>query len=227
MQNERIKMNAQPMLLSDYKPLKYKITHCDIEFELHDAKTIVLAKSKVKKVENTDEPFILNGENLELKSLKIDGVDYEAYSFFENTLVINVDHLQDFTLEIETQINPKANTALEGLYKSGGAFCTQCEAEGFRRITYFIDRPDNLCIFSTKITADKNYKYLLSNGNKVYEKILDDKRIVKWSDPFAKPSYLFALVAGNFDVLQDNFITKSKKNVSLQIFTDIFVNLDA
>lgn len=207
------------MLRSDYKPLSYKITHCDLRFFLDDEKTKVVAESRVKVVEQ-NEKFMLNGENLLLKSLKINGEESKDYEISDNLLEIKNPPNTDFLLEIETQINPVKNLTLDGLYKSGGAFCTQCEPEGFRRITYFLDRPDNLCIYSTEITADKNVEYLLSNGNKISEKIDGERKIVKWSDPFPKPSYLFALVAGNFDLLEDEFITKSGRKVKLQIFVD-------
>lgn len=123
---------------------------------------------------------------------------------------------------IETEINPEANSSLEGLYLSDGAYCTQCEAEGFRRITYYLDRPDVLAKFTTKITADKaSFPFLLSNGNKIGEGELENGRHwVQWEDPYAKPSYLFALVAGDFDLLEDTFTTKSGREVALQIFVD-------
>lgn len=206
------------IMRSDYKPLSYKITHCDLQFFLDDEKTKVIAKNKVQ-VMNSAEKFLLNGENLVLNSVKINGETTE-FEILENILEIKNPPKSDFLLEIKTEINPVANLTLDGLYKSGEVFCTQCEAEGFRKITYFLDRPDNLCIFSTEIIADKNIKYLLSNGNKISEEINGEKKIVKWSDPFAKPCYLFALVAGNFDVLEDEFTTKSKRNVKLQIFVD-------
>ncbi|MDX1270080.1 MAG: M1 family aminopeptidase, partial [Oceanisphaera sp.] len=118
--------------------------------------------------------------------------------------------------------NPTGNTALEGLYKSGSAFCTQCEAHGLRRITYYLDRPDVLARFSTRITADASAcPYLLSNGNRTGQGVLDDGRHwVQWQDPFPKPAYLFALVAGDFDVLRDSYTTLSGRKVALEIFVD-------
>ncbi|KYK97115.1 aminopeptidase N, partial [Aggregatibacter actinomycetemcomitans serotype d str. SA3733] len=129
---------------------------------------------------------------------------------------------EQFELEITTVLNPAANTSLQGLYQSGDAFCTQCEAEGFRQITYMLDRPDVLARYTTKITADKaKYPFLLSNGNRIAGGDLDDGRHwVEWNDPFPKPSYLFALVAGGFDILQDKFVTKSGREVALELYVN-------
>ena len=124
------------------------------------------------------------------------------------TIDTNID---EFELRIENIINPKDNSSLEGLYLQAGAYCTQCEAEGFRKITYFLDRPDVLATYEVKIIADKKrFPFLLSNGNKVDSgDLTDGKHWIKWSDPFKKPCYLFALVAGDFDLLEDSFITQS------------------
>lgn len=166
-------------------------------------------------------PLILNGEDLTLISVSVDGQAWPHYRQQDNTLVIE-QLPADFTLTIVNDIHPATNSALEGLYLSGEALCTQCEAEGFRHITYYLDRPDVLARFTTRIVADKSrYPYLLSNGNRVGQGELDDGRHwVKWEDPFPKPSYLFALVAGDFDVLQDKFITRSGREVALEIFVD-------
>lgn len=156
-----------------------------------------------------------------LVSLKINDVDHSDYTKTDTQLTIhNVSG--DFTLTIVTEVNPQENTALEGLYKSGDGFCTQCEAEGFRRITYYLDRPDVLARFTTKVIADKKaYPHLLSNGNRVSHGDLDgNKHFVHWQDPFPKPAYLFALVAGNFDVLTDTYTTKSGRDVALEIYVD-------
>ena len=121
-----------------------------------------------------------------------------------------------------TNLEPAQNTSLQGLYQSGEGICTQCEAEGFRQITYMLDRPDVLARYTTKITADKTkYPYLLSNGNRIASGELEDGRHwVEWNDPFPKPSYLFALVAGDFDLLQDTFTTKSGREVALELYVD-------
>ncbi len=125
-------------------------------------------------------------------------------------------------LKFVTNLEPAQNTSLQGLYQSGEGICTQCEAEGFRQITYMLDRPDVLARYTTKITADKTkYPYLLSNGNRIASGELEDGRHwVEWNDPFPKPSYLFALVAGDFDLLQDTFMTKSGREVALELYVD-------
>lgn len=154
-------------------------------------------------------------------SLKIDG-DQAQYHFDNEQLVIAADK-NEFSLEIVTALDPEANSALEGLYMSDGAYCTQCEAEGFRRITYFLDRPDVLATYDVRVEADKaQFPYLLSNGNKVNSgDLADGRHFVSWQDPFPKPAYLFALVAGNFDLLEDKFVTQSGREVLLQVFVDI------
>ncbi|WP_428772510.1 aminopeptidase N [Vibrio sp.] len=204
----------------DYQSPSHTITDIDLTFDLHDSSTTVVAVSKVKQLQQSDT-LTLNGEGLELKALKVDGADWSHYQLEEAGLTISQLPAQ-FELTVETEINPEANTALEGLYKSGGAFCTQCEAEGFRRITYYLDRPDVLAKYTTKVIADKaDYPFLLSNGNRIDQGELDGGRHwVKWQDPHPKPAYLFALVAGDFDVLKDKFVTRTGRNVELEIFVD-------
>lgn len=184
-------------------------------------KTTVTAVSKVKRQGTDGAPLILNGEDLTLMSLSVDGQAWPHYQIQDNVLVIE-QLPANFTLTIVNDIHPATNSALEGLYLSGEALCTQCEAEGFRHITYYLDRPDVLARFTTRIVADKTlYPYLLSNGNPVGKGTLDDGRHwVKWEDPFPKPCYLFALVAGDFDVLRDKFITRSGREVALELFVD-------
>lgn len=204
----------------DYQSPSHTITDISLKFTLEESKTQVLAISSVKQLGESNE-LVLDGENLILNSVKVDDTDWNDYQVIEGHL-----HLTNlptaFELTITTTIDPLNNTALEGLYISDGAFCTQCEAEGFRRITYYLDRPDVLARFTTTIIADKNqYPYMLSNGNKVESGLTDDgKHWVTWQDPHPKPAYLFALVAGDFDVLRDSFITKSGRNVALEIFVD-------
>ncbi len=167
------------------------------------------------------DTLVLDGENMELVSVSVNDQEWEHYQVTESQLTLT-ELPGEFTLEIVTKINPADNTALEGLYKSEGAFCTQCEAEGFRRITYYLDRPDNLATFTTTVIADQaQYPYLLSNGNKIGGGDLPDgKHWVTWEDPFPKPAYLFALVAGDFDVLRDIYVTRSQREVELEIFVD-------
>ncbi len=204
----------------DYQAPSHTITEIDLTFDLYDNDTIVTALSKVvQKGESTT--LELDGEGLELRSVKVDGEDWAHHEVKEASLVLS-DLPAEFELEIITKIDPEANTALEGLYKSGGAFCTQCEAEGFRRITYYLDRPDVLAKYTTKVIADKaTYPYLLSNGNRIAQGEAENGRHwVQWQDPHPKPAYLFALVAGDFDVLRDKYTTMSGRNVDLEIFVD-------
>ncbi|HAS6798032.1 aminopeptidase N [Vibrio parahaemolyticus] len=204
----------------DYQAPSHTITDIDLTFDLYDNDTIVTALSKVvQKGESTT--LELDGEGLELRSVKVDGEDWAHHEVKEASLVLS-DLPAEFELEIITKIDPEANTALEGLYKSGGAFCTQCEAEGFRRITYYLDRPDVLAKYTTKVIADKaTYPYLLSNGNRIAQGEAENGRHwVQWQDPHPKPAYLFALVAGDFDVLHDKYTTMSGRNVDLEIFVD-------
>ena len=218
---ENIEKNPQEKHLSDYRPSDYTITSIDLEFDLFDNQTKVKAVSRVERVSQASTPLFLFGEALNLVSILVDDVDYTDFELVEGGL--NINNLPaSFKLEINTEIDPAANQAFEGLYKSGDAFCTQCEAEGFRRITYYLDRPDVLAKFSTKVIADKTlYPFLLSNGNQVDQGELDNGRhFVCWQDPFPKPAYLFALVAGDFDCLEDSYVTKSGRDVKLALFVD-------
>ncbi|QJY36146.1 aminopeptidase N [Vibrio europaeus] len=204
----------------DYQSPSHTITDIDLTFDLFDNETTVTAVSQVTQLKDATT-IRLEGEDLKLKSIHVNGEAWTAYEELEGAL--EVHQLPEQTeLKIVTLIDPEANTALEGLYKSGGAFCTQCEAEGFRRITYYMDRPDVLAKFTTKVIADKaEYPFLLSNGNRVAEGELEGGRHwVQWQDPHPKPAYLFALVAGDFDVLRDKYITQSGRNVELEIFVD-------
>lgn len=204
----------------DYQSPSHTITDIDLTFELQDTATIVTAVSLVKQLKDSTS-LELDGEGLELKRLEVNQVEWNEYELVEGGIKIH-QLPTEFVLTIVTEINPEANTALEGLYKSDGAYCTQCEAEGFRRITYYLDRPDVLAKYTTTVIADKaQYPFLLSNGNRIEQADLNDGRhMVKWSDPHPKPSYLFALVAGDFDVLRDKYTTKSGRNVELEIFVD-------
>ena len=205
----------------DYRAPEYLISDIDLTFDLDATKTVVTAVSQVTRHSATAVPLRLDGEDLTLVSLHINDEAWSDYKEEGNQLVI--DNLPErFTLRIVNEISPAANTALEGLYQSGVALCTQCEAEGFRHITWYLDRPDVLARFTTKIIADKTlYPFLLSNGNRVGEGELENGRHwVQWQDPFPKPCYLFALVAGDFDVLRDTFKTRSGREVALELFVD-------
>ncbi|GHA41966.1 aminopeptidase N [Photobacterium aphoticum] len=206
---------------SDYQSPDFTITDILLEFDLQDTATRVVAVHKVKRLNPEATSLVLDGDDLTLVRVEVDGQAWTDFTEGESTLTIN-QLPETCELLIETEINPEANTLLEGLYKSGGAFCTQCEAEGFRRITYYLDRPDVLARFTTKVIADKAaYPFLMSNGNRIDSGELDNGRHwVLWEDPFPKPSYLFALVAGDFDVLRDQYTTVSGRNVALEIYVD-------
>ncbi|WBA09852.1 aminopeptidase N [Salinivibrio kushneri] len=216
-------MSQQPTAKyrDDYRAPDFTITDINLEFDLNPNNTLVTAVSQVKSLNDNATDLVLDGDALTLVRLDINGDPWTAYSEEAGKLIIR-DVPAAFTLTVQTQLDPENNTALEGLYISGGAYCTQCEAEGFRRITYYLDRPDVLARFTTKVIADKaNYPYLLSNGNKIASGELEGGRHwVEWHDPYAKPSYLFALVGGDFDVLRDSFVTRSGRDVALEIFVD-------
>lgn len=205
----------------DYRAPDYTITDIDLTFDLDATKTLVTAISQITRQGAAGAPLRLDGEDLTLVSIDVNGVAWEHYRQEEGALIIE-SLPEAFTLTIVNEISPATNTALEGLYLSGDALCTQCEAEGFRHITWYLDRPDVLARFTTKIIADKSkYPFLLSNGNRIAEGELDNGRHwVQWQDPFPKPCYLFALVAGDFDVLRDTFKTRSGRDVALELFVD-------
>ena len=216
-------MTQQPQIKyrHDYRAPDYTITDIDLTFELDETTTRVTAVSQVKRQGDHRAELRLDGEDLTLVSLEVNGQAWTAWHEDAGSLVLS--QLPDsFTLKIVNDIHPDRNSALEGLYKSGEALCTQCEAEGFRHITWYLDRPDVLARFTTTIIADgSRYPYLLSNGNRIDSGKDDQGRNwVKWQDPFPKPCYLFALVAGDFDVLRDSFTTRSGRNVALEIFVD-------
>lgn len=210
-------------ILADYRISDFSIVTTDLIFELSPMATRVSNTMKIKRQVQGASTLTLDGEQLALISVQLNGqaIDSTQYQVTDEHLVINVEQ-DEFILTVVTEINPEANTALEGLYKSGGAFCTQCEAEGFRRISYYLDRPDVLSVFTVKIIADKaSYPYLLANGNKTESGELENgKHFAIWHDPHPKPCYLFALVAGDFDLLEDSFTTSEGRNVALEIFVD-------
>ena len=218
---QNIEKKPQEKYLADYKSSDFLVDSLDLEFDLFDEKTIVKASSVINRVAGENSSLFLFGEQLTLRSISVNNNDFTNYKLVQGGIEL-FELPNIFTLDIETEINPLENKAFEGLYKSGDAFCTQCEAEGFRRITYYLDRPDILAKFTTKISADKTlYPSLLSNGNRVDQGDLDNGRhFVKWVDPFPKPAYLFALVAGSFDCLEDSFVTKSGRTVALELFVD-------
>src|SRR3954451_14849550 len=213
----------RPIHLKDYRAADFRISTIDLEFVLTPGNTRVAAKMRMQRTGDSAAPLVLNGEQLKLLVLRIDGnaLPESRYRLDDETL--SVDGVPDeFLLDVVTEIAPASNTSLEGLYLSKGIFCTQCEAEGFRRITYYLDRPDNLAVFTTRIEADKaQYPVLLSNGNLVKSGDLPEGRhFALWSDPFPKPSYLFALVAGDLGSIHDSFTTMSGRKVALDIYVE-------
>jgi len=217
--------SPESIYLKDYKTPAYLIDTVDLMFQLSASATRVC--SQIRFCRNSDrtsgEPLWLDGEQLKLLSLKLDGVqlDSSAYEISPEGLTINAVP-ESFLLEVETEIDPAGNTALEGLYQSSGNFCTQCEAQGFRKITYYPDRPDVMAKFRVRIEADRtDCPVLLSNGNLLESGALEAGRhFAQWEDPFCKPSYLFALVAGDLACLEDHFITRSGRDILLQIYVE-------
>ncbi|MCX7359783.1 MAG: aminopeptidase N [Alphaproteobacteria bacterium] len=209
--------------LSDYQPPDYLIDEIALVFSLEPEATIVAARSHVRRSSAGAAPLVLNGERLNLQSIAIDGetLSDDKYSAEPGRLVIH-NPPASFLLDIVTRISPATNTHLEGLYMSGGRFCTQCEAEGFRTITYYLDRPDVMARFAVRIEADKAaYPTLLSNGNLTESGDLPDgKHFAVWVDPHPKPAYLFALCAGKYESIHDAFVTQSGRKVALGIYVD-------
>ncbi len=218
-------VSVSTVYAKDYEAPTYLVSSVALDFTLHPTRTLV--KSELTCVRNparSDAPTTLwlDGEQLVLVELRIDGEPLapNRYQVHETGLLLR-DLPERFTLTIVVEINPTANTALEGLYVSHGMFCTQCEAQGFRRITYYPDRPDVLSIFSTTIRASqKEYPLLLSNGNLVDSGTDGELHWVKWEDPFPKPCYLFALVGGDLVVKEDHFVTASGRDVALRIYAE-------
>lgn len=206
----------------DYRQHDFHIEKTELIFTLDKDKTRVVASLQLRRL-HAGKGLVLDGELLDLRSVAIDDVDLSANEYTQDDKTLHIHKVPDtFTLRTEVLINPQANTALEGLYVSSNNFCTQCEAEGFRKITYYIDRPDNLSLFDVTIIANKaNYPVLLSNGNLLEQGNLENgQHYAKWQDPFPKPSYLFALVAGDLALIQDTYITKSGKEVDCRIYVE-------
>lgn len=211
--------------LKDYRLPDFWVEKIDLHFELDEDKTIVHSVLKLSRnsIHDQHNPLVLQGESLKLISLHLDGDALAAHQYEVTPTHLSIANVPDiFTLEIVTQIEPQKNTALSGLYRSNNLYCTQCEAEGFRRITYYLDRPDVMAPFTTTIVADKTkHPVLLSNGNKIEEGELSGNRHwVKWQDPYKKPCYLFALVAGDLAKITDSYTTHSGRHVALEIFVE-------
>ncbi|CDI00624.1 aminopeptidase N [Glaesserella parasuis 29755] len=217
-------MQPKAKFRKDYRQPDFTIHQIYLDVQLDPEQTIVTSTLSVMRKNAEATTLRLDGHSFEFLSIKFNGEPFKEYQKDDEALTLNLADFpaDQFELEIQTKLNPSTNTSLQGLYQSGEGICTQCEAEGFRQITYMLDRPDVLAKYRTKITACKSkYPYLLSNGNRIAQGELDDGRHwVEWEDPFFKPSYLFALVAGDFDLLQDKFITMSGREVALEIYVD-------
>jgi aminopeptidase N len=212
----------QAIRLADYRPPAFLIDEVHLTFDLKPNATRVKASLKVRRNGEHSDPLKFNGERLKAISVAIDGrVLAEAERTLDGEYLV-IPHAPDaFTLETEVEIDPEANKALDGLYMSAGRFCTQCEAEGFRKITFWPDRPDVLSRFTVRVEADKSFHRLLSNGNLMEKGPLPGGRhYAVWNDPFPKPCYLFALVAGELDVLEDTLVTMTGRTVDLRIYVD-------
>ncbi len=216
----------RPVRLKDYRPPDWLIETVELDVSLHPSAAKVRAKLKLKpNATGTPAPLVLDGEELTLTSLKLDGKPLAAENFVATPDRLTIAQVpnQPFELEIETVVDPTGNTQLMGLYRAGATYCTQCEAEGFRRITYFLDRPDVMAVYTTRIEADKDEAaVLLSNGNLVAKGDVPggNRHFAVWHDPFPKPSYLFALVGGNLAHVSDSFTTMSGRKVALEIYVE-------
>jgi len=216
----------QPILLKNYTPPPYLIDAVDLDVALHPTKTRVAATLSLRPnpaAKKAGRPLVLDGEMLELGSIELDGKALEpsSYKVSDKALTISRVPSKPFKLHIETYCNPEANTALSGLYRSREIYCTQCEAEGFRRITYYLDRPDVLATYTTRIEADRDVPVLLSNGNLVEKgKLTGGRHFAVWHDPHPKPAYLFALVGGKLAAHKDTFKTMSGRKVDLAIYVE-------
>ena len=212
----------QPIRLDDYRPPAFLVDEAVLAFDLAPNTTRVKARLAVRRNGAHSAPLRFNGERLKLISVAIDGRRLAEGERTVDDEFLTIPGAPDvFTLETEVEIDPENNKALEGLYMSGGRFCTQCEAEGFRKITYWPDRPDVLSRFTVRIEADKAFRHLLSNGNLIEAgELAGGRHYAVWNDPFPKPCYLFALVAGELDVLEDKLVTMSGRTVDLRIYVD-------
>jgi aminopeptidase N len=216
---------AQPIRLQDYRPPEWLVDKVSLDVSLHPTSARVKATLSLRpSPTSAAAPLVLNGDSLSLISLRLDGTAMPDGSFIATPdgLTIPQPPNRPFSLEIETTVDPSANTQLSGLYRSSGTYCTQCEAEGFRRITYFPDRPDVMAVYTTRVEGDKaEAPVLLANGNLVEAGDAPGGRhFAVWHDPHPKPSYLFALVGGDLGCVEDRFVTMSGRDVTLRIYVE-------
>ncbi len=218
----------RPILLKNYRPPGYLIDKVDLDVALHPKRTRIRSRLSVRanpKVRGKREPLRLDGTHMELAEISVNRKKLapKDYKLTDTSLTLTKTPAKPFTLEIVTFVNPEANKALQGLYRSNGVYCTQCEAEGFRRITYFLDRPDVLATYSVRIEADpEEAPVLLANGNLLERGLIDGgkRHYAVWRDPFPKPSYLFALVGGDLSSIASSFQTMSGREVDLRIYIE-------
>jgi aminopeptidase N len=218
--------DPRPVRLSEYRPPDWLVETVSLDVKLDPARTPVRATLRLKPnpAAGAPAPLCLDGDGLALVSIKLDGavLAAEHYVATPANLTIAQPPNRPFTLEIETLVDPSANTQLSGLYRSSGTYCTQCEAEGFRRITYFPDRPDVMAVYTTRIEADKaEAPVLLANGNlRESGDLPGGRHFAVWHDPWPKPAYLFALVGGRLGCIEDMFVTRSGREVALRIYVE-------
>ena len=218
----------RPILLKNYRPPGYLIDKVDLDVALHPKRTRIRSRLSVRanpKVRGKREPLRLDGTHMELAEISVNRKKLapKDYKLTDTSLTLTKTPAKPFTLEIVTFVNPEANKALQGLYRTNGVYCTQCEAEGFRRITYFLDRPDVLATYSVRIEADpEEAPVLLANGNLLERGLVDGgkRHYAVWRDPFPKPSYLFALVGGDLSSIASSFQTMSGREVDLRIYIE-------
>ncbi len=218
---------AQPIRLADYRAPDYLIDRVDLDIRLDQQATRVVSRLSIRPNPkgSADADLVLDGDGLKIKRLALDGANLDINANFvtPDRLTIASPPDEPFTLEIETELNPSANTQLMGLYRTGLAYCSQCEAEGFRRITYFLDRPDVLSVYSVRLDAEiSEAPVLLSNGNMTAAGVIEGsaRHFAVWHDPFPKPCYLFAAVGGDLGAIHDTFVTASGREVKLGIYVE-------
>lgn len=213
------------IFLKDYKEPYFWIKNIDLDIDIYENETFVLCELTIERNKKFSEKYdlILDGHDMKLLNIELNNVPLhdDHYEVYDEKLIIKT-HEDSFTLSTKVEIHPEKNLSGEGLYQSGAIFCTQCEAEGFRKITYYLDRPDVMASFKTTVRGDKKqFPVLLSNGNKIDSGDLDNGRhYTTWEDPFKKPAYLFAAVAGDLALVKDTYKTTSGRNVALEIFVD-------
>src|ERR1051325_9324668 len=218
---------ARPVRLEHYRPPDWLVETVELDVSLHPTATKVRATLKMPPNPKAaaPAPIVLDGDGLTLTALKLDGSTLPADSYVTTPdgLTIPQPPAGACYLQIDTLVDPSANSQLMGLYRSNGAYCTQCEAEGFRRITYFPDRPDVMAVYTTRIEAEKaEAPVLLANGNLVAQGDVagSNRHYAVWHDPHPKPSYLFAMVGGDLACVEDTFVTMSGRKVTLRIYVE-------